>query len=55
MHGAQPEPNYLHRISHRRIDPPALRAGMPLEDVLDQVFLSYNAGRAGHVLPRAPH
>jgi deoxyhypusine synthase len=45
MPGSQPEPNYLHTISHRRIDPPALRAGMPLEDLLDQVFLSYNAGR----------
>jgi deoxyhypusine synthase len=45
MHGSQPEPNYLHSISHRRIDPPALRAGMALEDLLDQVFLSYNAGR----------
>jgi len=45
MHGSQSEPNYLHQISHRRIDPPALHAGMPLEDVLDQVFLSYNAGR----------
>src|SRR4051812_35488939 len=45
MHGSQPEPNYLHTISHRRIDPPALRAGMAIEEVLDQVFLSYNAGR----------
>src|SRR4051812_13381485 len=45
MHGSQPEPNYLHTISHRRIDPPALRPGMPVEELLDQVFLSYNAGR----------
>src|SRR5437588_7619276 len=26
-------------ICHRRIDPPALRAGLPVEDLIDQVFL----------------
>lgn len=36
---------YLHKISHRRIDPPKLTADTPLSRVLDEVFLSYNAGR----------
>jgi deoxyhypusine synthase len=36
---------YLHRISQRRIDPPALTGGTPLAEVIDQAFLSYNAGR----------
>src|SRR5579871_1910284 len=36
---------YLHRISHRRIDPPALTGQTPLTDVIEQTFLSYNAGR----------
>ena len=35
----------LNRISQRRIDPPALTPHMPLADVIDQVFLSYNGGR----------
>jgi deoxyhypusine synthase len=36
---------YLHRISHRRIDPPALTGRAPLAEVIEQAFLSYNAGR----------
>ncbi len=36
---------YLHSISHRRIDPPALTADAPLTRVIDEAFLSYNAGR----------
>src|SRR5262245_56816592 len=35
----------LHRISQRRINPPALVPNAPLADVIDQVFLSYNGGR----------
>src|SRR6058998_2719774 len=38
-------PGYLSRISHRRIDPPALTGRTPLAEVIDQAFLSYNAGR----------
>jgi deoxyhypusine synthase len=38
-------PSYLHKISHRRIDPPKLTGQTPLPRVLDEVFLSYNAGR----------
>jgi deoxyhypusine synthase len=35
----------LQRISQRRINPPALTPNVPLADVIDQVFLSYNGGR----------
>jgi deoxyhypusine synthase len=37
--------SYLHKISHRRIDPPPLTGQTPLPRVLDEAFLSYNAGR----------
>jgi deoxyhypusine synthase len=36
---------YLHQISHRRIDPPSLTATTPLPQLIEEVFLSYNAGR----------
>src|SRR3954454_4513206 len=36
---------YLRRISQRRIDPPALTGRTPLAEVIEQAFLSYNAGR----------
>src|SRR5262249_6926314 len=36
---------YLHRISHKRIDPPALSGATPLARVVEEAFLSYNAGR----------
>jgi deoxyhypusine synthase len=35
----------LHRISHKRIDPPAVTKATTLPALLDEVFLSYNAGR----------
>jgi deoxyhypusine synthase len=41
-HGAQ---HYLRKISHRRIDPPALTGQTPLAQAIDEAFLSYNAGR----------
>src|SRR5437763_16760916 len=41
-HGKQ---NLLHRISHKRIDPPALTADTPVTRLVDEAFLSYNAGR----------
>jgi deoxyhypusine synthase len=44
-HTTPEQPAYLHRISHRRIDPPPLRAGLGLPEVIDEAFLSYNAGR----------
>jgi deoxyhypusine synthase len=36
---------YLHRISHKRIDPPALTGQTTVAQVIDEAFLSYNAGR----------
>lgn len=36
---------YLHQISQKRILPPAVSGGMPVAQLLDEVFLSYNAGR----------
>jgi deoxyhypusine synthase len=36
---------YLHRISHKRIDPPALTPQTTLPQVIEEAFLSYNAGR----------
>src|SRR5262245_37504996 len=35
----------LHKISHRRIEPPALTGQTPLPRVIDDAFSSYNAGR----------
>src|SRR6516165_921601 len=45
MSHAHDQQKYLQRISHRRIDPPALTGQMPLAEVIEQAFLSYNAGR----------
>ncbi len=39
------EPSYLRRISHRRIQPPALTGQTDLPRLIDEAFLSYNAGR----------
>src|SRR5438093_10138978 len=36
---------YLHKISHKLIDPPALRRESTLTQVVEEAFLSYNAGR----------
>ena len=44
-HPTHPPQAYLHSISHRRIDPPALTADTPLPRLIDEAFLSYNAGR----------
>lgn len=37
--------HFLHSISHKRIDPPAVTAKTRLPELIDEVFLSYNAGR----------
>ena len=37
--------SFLHRISHKRIDPPPLTGQTPLPQMIEEVFLSYNAGR----------
>jgi deoxyhypusine synthase len=44
-HQHEPTQSYLHQISHQRIDPPALTGQTPLAQAIDEVFLSYNAGR----------
>ncbi len=36
---------FLHTISHKRIDPPLLESETPLTNVIEDAFLSYNAGR----------
>src|SRR3954469_9647149 len=36
---------FLHQISHKRIDPPALDGQASLARVIEEAFLSYNAGR----------
>jgi len=48
MKAANKQPSsgkYLHKISHKRIDPPAVTASMSVTDLVEEVFLSYNAGR----------
>jgi len=40
-----PDPQFLRRVSHQRIDPPAVAAGASAADLIDHAFLSYNAGR----------
>src|SRR5437868_13177251 len=37
--------SYLHQISHKRIKPPALAGDAPLTTIIEEAFLSYNAGR----------
>src|SRR5436309_4091352 len=44
-HTPGPAHEYLQRISQRRIDPPALGGDTPLTRVIEEAFLSYNAGR----------
>src|SRR5712692_125137 len=46
MNHAHGEPqSYLHKISHKRIDPPPLTGQTTLPQLIDEAFLSYNAGR----------
>jgi deoxyhypusine synthase len=52
-HGELPDPpeadalhgKYLHKVSQHRIAPPAVRGDVAAADLIDQAFLSYNAGR----------
>jgi len=37
--------HYLHSISHKRIDPPHVTARTALPELIEESFLSYNAGR----------
>lgn len=36
---------FLHRISHKKIDPPGLTGEVPVPRMIEEAFLSYNAGR----------
>jgi len=36
---------FVHEISQKRIAPPAIRASMSISELVQEVFLSYNAGR----------
>jgi deoxyhypusine synthase len=36
---------FLHQISHKRIDPPPLTPGTGIRQLVEETFLSYNAGR----------
>ncbi|MBL8796040.1 MAG: deoxyhypusine synthase [Planctomycetia bacterium] len=36
---------YLHQISHKRIDPPAVGAQTSVTQLIEEAFLSYNGGR----------
>jgi deoxyhypusine synthase len=45
MDHAKHDDKYLHRISHKRIDPPPLTGQTALPQVIEEAFLSYNAGR----------
>lgn len=36
---------YLHKISHKRIDPPLLSADTSVSQLVEEAFLSYNGGR----------
>jgi deoxyhypusine synthase len=44
-HAHPTEKPYLHQISQRRIEPPPLKAEAAVAQVIDDAFLSYNAGR----------
>jgi deoxyhypusine synthase len=44
-HPHSPQPGFLQRISHRRIEPPPVTAQTSLPRLIDDAFLSYNAGR----------
>ncbi len=39
------EHRFLHSISHQRIDPPGLTAQTSVSQIIEESFLSYNAGR----------
>src|ERR1700758_5745714 len=45
MSNPEHETKYLHRISHKRIDPPPVTTATTLPEVIEEAFLSYNAGR----------
>ena len=44
-HEHGPTSQLLHKISHKRIDPPALTGDTPVTRLVDEAMLSYNGGR----------
>src|SRR5437016_2812920 len=44
-HPQGPASSLLRRISHKLIDPPALTGRTALPELIEEAFLSYNAGR----------
>ena len=44
-HDQSCEKKYVQQISHRRIDPPPLTKIASVAAMIDEAFLSYNAGR----------
>ena len=48
MHHQHAKHEYLHSISHKRIDPPAVSAQTGLTKLIEEAFLSYNAKTAAH-------
>src|ERR1700722_17981251 len=44
-HEHKPPSALLHQISHKRIEPPPVSGQSSLPQVIDEAFLSYNAGR----------
>jgi deoxyhypusine synthase len=44
-HEQSPGKKYLHQISHKRIDPPLVTKSTTLPEIIEEAFLSYNAGR----------
>ena len=44
-HSSHDKSSYLHSISHKRINPPGVTAEIGLPQLIEEVFLSYNAGR----------
>src|SRR3954453_19462132 len=49
MGSPDPEPSFLHQVSRHRIAPPAVSGSVAAADLIDQAFLSYNAGRLREV------
>lgn len=45
MHPAHQNPKFLHGISQKRINPEPVSGNTSLPQLIDEVFLSYNAGR----------
>ena len=52
--GTDENKEFLHKISRERIDPPAVAGGVSAADLIDDAFLSYNAGRLREAASSSP-